>query len=334
MSSAAQKKLKQSSKITNAPSYPLLIQEKTSRLLLYWALRGGKVMNPGDIYEIPMESLRESLNCRDDGELKKTLQSLVEYKINWEAFCKRQVDLPYLWGYSSLLADCVITKTHTIKYSYSPLMVQELFKPHSYRIFDIEVLMAFKSGYAFKIYQLSGQYFNVASDMCRTPSYSIDDLRLLFNVGEGKYKNRYDFIRKVIALPLREVNAVGDYITELKDDGGKPSRRMYWFEVRLKDKKLKPRPLLKVDAESVEREKLIFQYQMAQEKFMSLPAAVRLEIREKAINQLPLLEVLNESDRIKHVESLRELADVDFPSHYYYNLVEEYFAPTLSFDGP
>ncbi len=320
--------LKQSSKITNAPAYPSLLQEKASRFLLYWALQLGK-MNPGDLYELPLESLREALNCRNDQELKKILVSLVDYKINWELFYKARVESPYIWGFSSLLADCVITKNHAIKYSFSPLMVQELFKPHSYRIFDIEVLMAFKSAYAFKIYQLCGQYYNEEAQYGRTISYTLEDLRILFNVDEAKYSKRYDFIQKVIALPLQEVNEVSSYIAEFKDDNGKPSCRRYWFEIRCREKKPKVKAVVQKSKVDHEREEMLKKLNDVKEKFLSLPAPARKEIREKAISNWALFQIMPEDSRKEFVDQLQTKSDEDFPATYYIEVLEEYLAPTL-----
>lgn len=222
------KTLKQSSKLSQAQSYPTLLQTKVYKFLL-WKARN--TIRQGSIHYIGIQELRDVLNTHDGEQLKNSVEALATTKLNWETVGRSNVQ----WGWSSLLAGCRLLADNRFEYSFDPILVSELCRPEQFRIYDLDTMLGFESHYALKVYELTLQYYDSAKGWGRTPSMDRGKLRELLNVDEHKYPNNSDFLKKAVLVPLREVNQRAEVNITFHNDQGKPRARQYWFEARRRD---------------------------------------------------------------------------------------------------
>jgi plasmid replication initiation protein len=110
---------------------------------------------------------------------------------------------------SQLLGSTDIKPTGEITYSF-PVHLAELLKDSSvFAKLDLEVMKSFSSKYAFALYEAVARRINLKHKF--TEDLSIDDVRQMLGVEDGKLGNYRNLRLKAIEPAVAEVNAIAPY---------------------------------------------------------------------------------------------------------------------------
>ena len=217
-----------STDMARGEALPTLTKTKGFRALLLVAdsLSGPGGPKPGQIYETPIENIRDLLSCRNDQVLKEEIDGLSAIKVNWAKI------RPDEEGYTIPVSSCVVNrKTGMIRWAFDPQFITAWADNSlGFRRVKWEILVSFNSNYAAKLYE----YLCVSYDPARlvhTKRIQLAELRELFGVAAGAYVTCPGrFIQEVVKA-TKNVNAAqsGFRVTHARSGRGKTS--WHWFEI-------------------------------------------------------------------------------------------------------
>lgn len=194
-----------------------LIQRKICNILLFNAL---DKINDQDTYEIPIKKLCSLVgyNSNDSKQIKDSVKVLISTVMEWNLLEDNKYlnendyqEEDVVWNASSLLAGASI-RNGTIKYSYSPQMKSVLSSLDIYGRINLFVQAKFNSAYSLVLYENCVRFKNLQ----QTSWFSLDILRALMGVQEGKYAEFKVLNRKVINVAVNEINQKSDIHIEPK----------------------------------------------------------------------------------------------------------------------
>lgn len=216
--------------IANNVAFPTLRKGKAFKALLFVASEVDKNLAPGSVHVVPVslfnDLLKFKLSNKDTAFLLEELETL---RVDWASYNQD-------WsGFSHVVSSCRYdSKKDTITYSFDPMFVKEYIdKKTPFKNIPISLIMGFRSNYALKIYELAYQYYDPKRKEGKTPSYTYQSLRALFNLSDDQYKNSGHFFQKVIKNPLKETTEISDYLIEFHHNNRRGGLRRYWFTVKL-----------------------------------------------------------------------------------------------------
>lgn len=151
----------------------------------------------GDVdVQMPVSAFLKDENDQNYGIAKKSLKSLNSKQIEYED--------DKSWRLFNLIERPVIDKKGYVTFRLHPL-IASVFMDFSkgFRKYELKTAMQFESVYAMRFYELlSGQEKPI--------TFTIDNLKAMFKL-EGKYKLTADFIRYVIDVAKKELDAKSPY---------------------------------------------------------------------------------------------------------------------------
>ena len=234
--------------IANNVAFPSLRKGKAFKALLFVATVVQESLEPGSVHEVPMSLfsglLKFKLSSQDTASIFEDLEKV---RLDWSSYN------PKWKGFSHVVSSCRYdSDADTIKFSFDPLFVEEyLDKKTPFKNIPISLIMGFRSNYALKIYEIAYQYYDPKRREGRTPGFTYEELRDLFNLKDGQYKNSGQFFQKVIKNPLKEVDEVSDYKILLYNNKRRGIMRRYWFSISLS-------PQARVDFATLEKPNGVF----------------------------------------------------------------------------
>jgi len=229
MNKALRSTVRISNEIARGESLPTLTKTKGFRALLLLAesskLEQGPV--PGDIYEVPFQTLRELLRCNDDEHLKSELEDLAGIKVNWSRIN------PDLGGYSIPVSSCIWQiSTGKVLFAFDPQFVkawQDNLK--GFRRINWEVLVSFRSNYAAKIYEYVS-VSHVKGELIRTRRLNTEELREVLAIPTTAYSgNNAGRFYQEISKAVKQVNDAQDGFKIAYRRDGRGGKAVHWFEV-------------------------------------------------------------------------------------------------------
>lgn len=224
------KTVKNTITIANNVAFPTLRKGKAFKALLFVSSEVDRTLAPGSVHTVPVSLFCDLLKFKlSNKNTALILEELEKLKLDWSAYN------PDYRGFSHVLSSCRYeARKDTITYSFDPMFVTEyLDKKTPFKNIPLSLIMDFRSNYALKIYELSFQYYDPKRKTGKTPSYTYQQLRSLFNLNEEQYKNSGHFFQKVIRNPLKEANEVGDFIIDFHHNNRRGSLRRYWFTIKI-----------------------------------------------------------------------------------------------------
>lgn len=211
--------------MANGETLPSLTKTKGLRaLLLLASSKSNKDPKPGDIYESPLEALRDLLRCRDDEHLKTELEGLAGLKLNWHKFD------PKARGYSVPVSSCMI-RDGMVRFAFDPQFFEAwLDNETGFRKIAWEALQEIRSLHTAKLYELAA-YHHEPGELRKTMKMKIAELRELFGVRADQYPGG-TFYQQVIDRSVKAVNngKYGFDVTYCREGRGQGGR--HWFEIR------------------------------------------------------------------------------------------------------
>lgn len=208
-------------------SLPTLTKTKGFRCLLMLAEGQGKP-KPGEIYEYPLNTLRDALNCRDDAHLSAELAGLADLKVNWAKIH------PHLRGYSYPVSSCVwdTSADGVLRWAFDPqFVVAWQDNTLGFQLIDWETLVSFSSLYAAKIYEYTAMSHEKGKHIC-TKKLNTAEIKELLAIPATSYqgKNTGRLFRE-IARATTAVNRAkpGYVVTYCRVNRGRAMR--HWWEI-------------------------------------------------------------------------------------------------------
>lgn len=216
--------------IANNVAFPSLRKGKSFKVLLFVASQVDKTLAPGSVHEVPMSLLTGILKFNlSNQNTAKIFEELEKITLNWASYNSN-------WnGFSHVISSCRYDSSRDVlSYSFDPMFIKEyLDKKTPFKNIPLAIIMGFRSNYALKIYELAVQYYNPDLKQGRTPMFNYEQLRELFSLKEGQYKNSGHFFDKVIKKPIVEAQEIGEYLIEFKHNKRRGILRRYWFQITL-----------------------------------------------------------------------------------------------------
>lgn len=117
------------------------------------------------------------------------------------------------WGYGTLITISGSTRDDLIRYEFPHWLRPLLAEPAKWARLSLRILQKFSSKYAVTLYENLEVHAN--KDHAIWP-VSVDDLRVVLGVAEGKLKTFNDLTRRVIEPALREVNEHADFVAKFE----------------------------------------------------------------------------------------------------------------------
>ena len=198
-----------SRELSRSAAWPSLTKTKGLRALMLLVQSDPSPPTRGDIYEVPLEKVRDMLHCRDDEHLEAELLGMRRLGIDWS-----RLD-PNARGYSIPVPDLVWdSKTGMLRFAFSPMFAATFLEDgKGYQPIEWEVLVGFKSPYAAKLYEWLALY-RPGENSPTPPALSIVELRELMGIPEKQYIGTQAgcFLRK-IRLAVDAVNEAQDGFT-------------------------------------------------------------------------------------------------------------------------
>lgn len=183
-----------SRELARAAAWPSLTKTKGLRALMLLVQSTGEKPVRGDIYEVPLEKVRDMLRCRDDEHLEAELLGMRRLEINWN-----RID-PEARGYSVPVPDIVWSaKEGVLRFAFSPMFAATFIETgKGYQSLDWEVLVGFRSVYSAKLYEWIAMY-RPGENRPSPPALSTQDLRELMGVSSDQYSGASAgaFFRKI-----------------------------------------------------------------------------------------------------------------------------------------
>ena len=232
--------LRQSNKISRAPTVPGLRQAKAYRYLL---MKAKESHGDSEYHIVYQEELKKFLGSNDWETLKESIEALKNTEVRWDLLPQKGGGDELLWGSSPLLADCEIRKEINgniyFKYSFSPKMRDELFNPKFYRDFDLSIIRLFQSGYSLKFYEFCNAAINPKDNFCVTEYIPKEKFWELLGLNQDEYPNYFNFKKRVVKPAVKEVNEMTNLCIDLERK--KISSRNYAYRFKIKRQNIQMR---------------------------------------------------------------------------------------------
>jgi len=192
------------------------------RALLLLA-EANKEPEPGDIYEVSVENLRDLLNIRDDAHLKAEIEGLAGLRLNWEKYD------PKARGYAIPVSSC-IWKDGLVRYAFDPQFVLAWRDNKTgFRRVSWEALVEFRTLYGAKLYELAA-FLCQPGKRTKSITMTLKELRELFGLRPNQYPGG-TFYQSVIAVAVKAVNEAALGLTVIYKRQGRGDHSYHWFEV-------------------------------------------------------------------------------------------------------
>jgi len=166
----------------------------------------GEEPKRGDIYEVPLEQVRDLLRCRDDEHLAKELLGMRKLEINWN-----RLD-PEAEGYSVPVPDLMWKAAEgVLRFAFSPMFAATFLETgKGFQNIEWEVLVGFRSVYSAKLYEWLAMY-RPGENRPAPPVLTTAELRELLGVTKDQYNGPVagDLFRKV-RTSIASVNEAQD----------------------------------------------------------------------------------------------------------------------------
>lgn len=208
-------------------------------------------------FTMPLAAIMKSENLTQ--EIKDQLKAL--------AFSPVEYEDGETWKVSPFFVEVEVKKNTRILRAIMRPMVWEALMDYSkgFRKFSLDKAMSFKSSYSLRFYQL----FSLQK---RPLTYSLDELRKMFGLGE-KYKDAKKFIERTVKVAKEELDSCSpytfDYEPVFSDPSGKAGRPS------ITAIKFTPRYQRRFDSEEAEFQDLSSRYPGAME-ILSTAQEIRL----------------------------------------------------------
>lgn len=150
-----------------------------TKALFLFQLLAGKGVQAGQLYEAPIEVVRDALRCRNDAHLAEELERL-DMKISAEKWS------PTKRGWIRFVSSCV-WGDGVVQWAFDPHFIALLEdRSRGWRFCDFEVLVSFRSLFALRIYLYCAPYVGGAKQV-QPPPLTNPDLRALLGLSPNAY---------------------------------------------------------------------------------------------------------------------------------------------------
>ena len=182
-----------------------------------------------EFHRVSVVELTEKLgfNSRDYDHLKRTLESLVEYIVEWNVLGK---DKKQIWGVASLLASAEI-ENGICTYSFAPHLRYKLYNPRIYTKLNLRLQNRFTSRYALILWELCFDYFDTARNQGETPFISLEKFRELMGIAPDDYPIFKHLNHRVIKPAIKEINELPNFFVEIERK--RESRKIAFLKFRI-----------------------------------------------------------------------------------------------------
>lgn len=219
------------------PAFSSLTKTKAMVGLVLLTKSLGKEIRAGQKYDASYEDVRDLLNCRDDQHLEQELNTM-----------PRSIPasrlIPDEKGYIGLVTTCHWGKSGRVHWEFSSDFVNTILsRDRGYRTVSWEVLVAFNSTYAAKIYLYLCPYIGGGKQI-QPPSLTTAELRELLGVPPEAYPSHASGrLKAEIQRAVRAVNAAADCFTvayhkEGRDRGHEAARHYFLWSPKMKQELL------------------------------------------------------------------------------------------------
>ena len=205
-------------------------QRKMINFLVFFA------QDKGDekYYYTTLQKLKKScgiLNTKTFN-LKEQFKALRDISIEFNYLKK---DKRIVWKSMNVIAAVEISNTTgEIKFEIPYMLKEIILDPKIYAPLNVLLIAGFKSKYSIVLYELLRDYINAP----KFPELSIFDLKNLLSVDLKKYKNFYDFKKRVLNIAVNEINKKTDITCSyelIKSEGNKYSHIQFKIEKDIKN---------------------------------------------------------------------------------------------------
>ena len=177
---------------------------------------GPKLGQAGHVFEIPTGELRKLSG--DNQRLRKSLKVLMATLV--------EIEKPDRWRASQLLGPTEVDTTSNngvVRYTF-PVFLTELLKDSTiFAKLDLEVMKAFRSKYAFSLYEAIARRVRLRRF---TENLTMQEIRDVLGVEDGKLDTYRNLNLRAIQPALEEVNAITPYqVTILPQKKGRKVER-------------------------------------------------------------------------------------------------------------
>lgn len=224
------RKVRVSTEMVRGESLPTLTKTKGFRCLLMLAEGQGKPQ-PGEIYEYPLNVLRDALNCRDDAHLSAELMALAGLRVNWSKIH------PTRRGYSFPVSSCTWEVSSeagggVLRWAFDPQFVVA-WQDNSlgFQPIDWEILVSFSSLYAAKIYEYAAMSHEAGKHIC-TRKLNTAEIKELLAIPATAYQGKNTGVLfREIERATTAVNRAkpGFRVTYCRQFRGRAMR--HWWEI-------------------------------------------------------------------------------------------------------
>lgn len=145
---------------------------------------------------------------RNDDYVKQSLEVLNTTAVKFNVLNKDKSKKWEAEEYSiiPLLAGTTVNlKLRTIKYAFSPLLVEELINPKMYAKILLSVQANFSSKHTIALHELCIDYYDEYRKKGETPKISIDDFKELMGVSRNEYKEIKRLTARLVKEPIEEL---------------------------------------------------------------------------------------------------------------------------------
>lgn len=150
-----------------------------TKALFLFVVLAGKEVRAGQLYEVPIEVVRDTLRCRDDAHLAEELQRL-DVKIVGEKWS------PGKRGWIRFVPVC-LWGDGVVQWEFSSHFVTLLEdRSRGWRTCDLEVIVSFRSLYALRLYLYLAPYVGGEKHV-QPPALSTVDLKNILGVSQSTY---------------------------------------------------------------------------------------------------------------------------------------------------
>ena len=113
-----------------------------------------------------------------------------------------------------------------------PLILDILESGRGYTKLDAKQLFGLHSAYAVRLLEIMLQYRGMMQNNTITRYVTVDDLRFLMNIEEGKYQHLGSFVQTIVEMPIKDINESTEY--DISYEKIRKGRKILGFNFTLK----------------------------------------------------------------------------------------------------
>ena len=167
-----------------------------------------------DLHRISVAELTKSLGFDSPNEeyLQETLEALVNCIVKWNVLDNDTKDGS---GVASLLGSAEIING-ICTYSFAPLLRYKLYNRRTYTKLNLHLQKRITSRYAFTLWQICFDRFDIARNQGETPFIPLDRFKALMGIALDDYPTFKTLNQRVIKPTIKEINERTNYHVEVE----------------------------------------------------------------------------------------------------------------------